>query len=169
MEVTLPEEYAQERCFNGTPYDVHLGLQEKEGVYKKPRSSILIDSAYLPDCRQIVLHDGLTYTVNEPLAEASKETMREWADYVAALKGNCVVRFERADFTGVHWDDMKAYYNDLLDIFNEYGYSWWSNDYWLMTDRYPQTAVIAESPIEPAEGYDYFNKELLELLQAHKY
>ncbi len=169
MELSLPEKYATERWFHATDHDVYLGLQEEAGVYLQRSASIRIDPEYRPDCTHIEIHEDLTYTTASPWAESNRETIRAWCEAVAALEGNCAIRIERASFSGVRWADMAAYYTDMLELFNEYGFSWWTNDYWVMTDEYPQTRIVAESPQEPYAGFPVFNKELLELLQAHSY
>ena len=100
--------------------------------------------------------------------EASPETITAWSEAIAGFDGNCVIRFERADFSGTTWDSMKAYYEDLLKSFEEHGFGWWSNDWWLMTEEYPQTRIIAECPSESYAGYSHFNREMLELFQKYQ-
>lgn len=167
LELTLPEEYATERLMYATDYDVSLGLQSEAGIYRYTSSSVRVGSMYLPECTQVTIADDLSFTTQKPWAETTKETIREWCERISKLDGNCIVRFERAAFTAVEWEDMKAYYTDVLDLFQEYGFSWTTNDYWIMTDEYPQTKVVANSPSEAYDGFDHFNKELLELYQSY--
>lgn len=42
------------------------------------------------------------------------------------------------------------------------------NDWWLMTEEYPQTRIIAECPSESYAGYSHFNREMLELFQKYQ-
>lgn len=97
--------------------------------------------------------------------EASPKTIAVWSEDIAGFDGNCVIRFERATFGGTTWESMSHYYEDMLASFAEYGFSWWSNDWWLMTEEYPQTKIIAECPSTAYAGYEHFNLELLRLFQ----
>lgn len=124
----------------------------------------------------------MTYTTRNPentrhrtwnendsyLVKADRSTIDQWSRDISEFDGNCVIRFERADFSGGIWPEMKEYYEDLLQSFEEYGYSWWSNDWWLMTEEHAITKVVAKSPDESFAGYDHFNVELLELLQKYQ-
>ena len=166
--LTYPEEYAVERWYYAQTYDVYMGTEKTEGVQRKQTSSVMLAPDYHDAGRHITIHDDLTYTSDYIAEEASPETIAAWSEAIAGFDGNCVIRFERADFSGATWDSMKAYYEDLLQSFEEYGYSWWSNDWWLMTDEYAQTKVIAECPSESYAGYSHFNREMLELFQKYQ-
>lgn len=63
---------------------------------------------------------------------------------------------------------MSVYYEDLLKSFEEHDFSWFSNNWWLLTDEYPQNRVIAECPSTEYAGYEHFNLELLQLLQKYQ-
>ncbi len=62
-------------------------------------------------------------------------------------------------------DEWKEYYEDLLESYEEYGFSWWSNDWWLITCE--NNVIAGKTTIEYA-GYEYFNMELLQLLQKYQ-
>ena len=77
-----------------------------------------------------------------------------------------MIRYEGGCFNGAVWEDMSSYYRDLLDMFVENGFSWWSGDWYWMTND--QTKSIAEAPSMEYGGYSHFNIELLKLLQEHQ-
>jgi len=162
---TLPEEYAVERWYNVQAYDVFNGVEQEAGVVKRSSSVVLL-SPKDPNCgRQITIHDDLSYSSEFLFDEASAETIAAWSETINAFDANCMIRFERADFSGTTQRSMLAYYEDLLKSFEEYGFSWWSNDWWLLTgDR----NIIAEAPYTEYAGYEEFNLELLQLLQKYQ-
>ncbi len=166
--LTYPEEYAVERWYYAQPYDVYMGTEKSEGIQLKHTSSVMLAPNYHDKGRYITIHDDLTYISDHIAEEASSDTISEWSRAIADFDGNCVIRFERADFSGGIWPEMKEYYEDLLKSFEEYGYSWWSNDWWLMTEEYPHTKVVAECPTTQYAGYEYFNLEMLELFQKYQ-
>lgn len=168
IKLTLPEKYAVDRWYYAQEYDVYTGKEAESGVTLKSTSEVLISPNYHDSGRSITIHDDLSYTTEHIYEAASAETIAEWSDTIADFDGNCVVRFERADFSGGIWPEMKEYYEALLQSFEEYGFSWWSNDWWIMTDEYPQTKIIAECPSTEYAGYEHFNLELLELLQKYQ-
>jgi len=162
MDVMLPEQYAVDRWFHVTDFS------GKEHI-RKERTSRIIISPTEGNGSRITIHDDATYTTDKVLHEATPETVKRWGEKIEAYDGNCVIRFEEGAFSGVVWKDLKAYYEDILSMFNRHGFSWWSNDFWIMTDEYPQTRVIAEMPTTSYAGFDHFCLELLELLQKHQY
>lgn len=166
--LTLPEEYAVDRWYYAQAYDVYMNLEEEEGVVKKRDPGVMLAPNDHDSGRYITIHDDLSYTSEHVYEEASAETISAWSDAIGDFDGNCVIRFERADFSGATWESMSAYYEDLLKSFEEYDFSWFSNDWWLLTDEYPQTRVIAECPSTEYAGYKHFNLELLQLLQKYQ-
>jgi len=151
------------------PYDVFLGNEEEDGVVLRPSTSVIISpNNYEGFGRKIIIHEDLTYTTEQIWEEASPESIHRNVSAMDEVDGNCVVRFERADFSGTTWSSMKAYYEDLLQSFENYNFGWWSNDWWLMTEEYPQTKIIAECPSTEYAGYEHFNLELLQLLQKYQ-
>ena len=169
IHLTLPDKYAQERWFYVQPYDVFLGNEEEDGVVLRPSTSVMISpNNYEGLGREITIHEDLTYTTEQIWEEASPESIHRHASSMNEVDGNCVVRFERADVNGATWEAMSAYYEDLLKSFEEYGFSWWSNDWWIMTDEYAQTKIIANCPSTEYAGYEHFNLELLQLLQKYQ-
>jgi len=166
--LTLPEEYAVERWYYAQAYDVYQGIEQEEGVIPKKTSEVMIAPNDHNSGANITIMDDLTYTSEHVYDEASAKTISEWSEKINEFDGNCIIRFERADFSGTTWESMRAYYEDLLQSFEEYGFSWFSNDWWLMTDEWAQTKVIAECPSTEYAGYEHFNLELLELLQKYQ-
>lgn len=164
--LTLPDEYARERWYYAQPYDVYLGLEEQAGVALRTSSGIMLapnnDSE---NGRTVTIHDDLTYTSEHVWDEASADTVNEWAARINEFDSNCVIRFERGTFSGTTWESLKAYYEDLLESYEEYGFSWWSNDWWEVTNK---TGTIAEAEYIEYAGYEHFNLELLQLLQKYR-
>lgn len=182
ITLDLPEEYAVEKWYYAQPYDVYQGLEQQEGVVKRATSQVMICPNDFDRGQLVTIHDDMTYTSRNPENTdhrtwvendvywdmADRSTIDNWSRDISEFDGSCVIRFERADFSGATWDSMKAYYEDLLQSFEEYGYSWWSNDWWLMTEEYPQTKIIASCPSTEYAGYEYFNLELLQLFQKYQ-
>ena len=166
--LTYPEEYAVERWYFAQPYDVYMGTEESEGVKLKQNSSVMLAPNYHDKGRYITVHEDMTYTSDHIVEEASTDTILQWSKAISEFDGNCVIRFERADFSGGIWPEMKEYYEDTLRSFEGYGFSWWSNDWWLMTEEYAHTKVVAECPTVQYAGYEYFNLEMLELFQKYQ-
>ncbi len=166
--LTYPEEFAVERWYYIQSYDVFQGNEEKEGVVKRRNAEVLISPNDDDGGRSVTIHEDLTYSSEKVLNEASPETIERWCSKIAAFDSNCIIRYERADFSGVKWNSMAAYYNDLLSAFNKHGFSWWSNDWWLMTDEYGQKYHIAEGESVEYDGYPAFNLDLLRLLQKYQ-
>lgn len=167
--LTLPEEYAQEHWYYVQPYDEFTGNEAETGIVRRPTTCVILaPNDYSGYGRKITVHEDLTYTSDHVWEEASAETIEKHVSGMNNVDGNCVVRFERADFSGTTWSSMKAYYEDLLQSFDNYNFGWWSNDWWLMTEEYPQTKIIAECPSTEYAGYEHFNLELLQLLQKYQ-
>jgi len=182
ITLDLPEEYAVEKWYYAQAYDVYQGLEEQEGIVKKSTSQVMICPNDFDRGQLVTIHDDMTYTSRNPENTdqrtwvendfywdmADRTTIDQWSKAISEFDANCVIRFERADFSGGIWPEMKEYYEDLLMSFEEYGYSWWSNDWWLMTEEYPHTKIIAECPSVAYEGYSHFNLEMLELFQKYQ-
>lgn len=169
MDITLPDEYAVERWYFRTAYDVFKGLEEEEGVIKRTTSRVMLCANDDDYGTAVTIHDNVTYTSEHIWQEASAETIGAWGDGIADFDGNCAVRFERAGFSGGVWDSIRAYYTDLLGMLYEHGCSWWSNDWWMMTDEYAQTKLLGGVEYQAYQRWPYFNPELLQLLQSYQY
>jgi len=163
--LTLPDEYARERWYYAQPYDVDLGLEEQVGVARRTSSGVMLAPNNYENGRTITIYDDLTYTSENIWEEASADTVNAFAKGVNEFDGNCVIRFERGTFSGALWSDLKAYYTDLLNSYETYGFSWWSNDWWEITHH---TRTIAEAEYIEYAGYEHFNMELLQLLQQYQ-
>ena len=163
--LTLPDEYARERWYFAQAYDVYLGIEEKEGVALRTSSGVMLAPNDYYNGRTITIHDDLTYTSEHVWTEASADTIEMNTAGVNEFDGNCVVRFESATFGGAIWSEMREYYEDLLKSYEKYGFSWWCNDWWLLTN---DTGTIAESTYVEYAGYERFNLEFLQLLQQYQ-
>lgn len=168
MDVILPDAYAADRWYYVSEYDVFLGLEEEAGVKQVRDARVMLWPSGDPQCMVATIHPDLTYTTAAVCAESSADTIAAWCDTVMERFGsNVLVRYERGCFSGVEWEDMKAYYTDLLSAFADSGFSWMSNDYWVITDEYAQTKLVAGSPSVAYHDHPYFNLELLKLLQSY--
>ena len=167
IDVLLPDSYAQDRWYYASEYDVFLGLEEESGVKQVRDARVMLWPVAGSQCMTATIHEDLTYSTPSVYAESSADTIAAWCDAIEAFDGNCIIRFEAGCFSGVEWEDMKAYYSNLLSAFEEKGFSWMSNDYTAITSEYTQTKMIAGCPSAPYEDYPYFNLELLELLQSY--
>ena len=118
------------------------------------------------DSRKITIHKEVFYTTETIHEESSAETIRQFCENVKKLDENCILRTE-PEFVGVVWDDWAEYLNDLYTAFTEYGFSWWSNEFWAITNEYPQTKLYTGNTITEHDGFSHFNLELLQLLQSY--
>lgn len=163
--LTLPDEYARERWYYAQEYDVAMGLEEKVGVAKRTSSGVMLAPNDYDNGWDITIYDDLTYTSEHVWSEASAETVEMYSSGIARFDGNCVIRFERGTFGGATWDALSAYYEDLLQSYEKYGFGWLSNDWWEITNK---TDTIAGAEYIAFAGYEHFNMELLELLQKYQ-
>ena len=170
MDVWLPEEYATERWYYATPYDVWEGLEEKEGLILKKESRIMIwpyDSSEFADkVNLLTIHDDLTYSTARIKESASKETIEATLRAVSEFHPESMVRYERAAFSGTSWNSMIAYYQDMFVALNANNLGWWSNDWYVMTNS--MTNRIAGVPETSYGQYTTFNLELLKLMQQYQ-
>lgn len=170
MDVWLPEEYATERWYYATPYDVREGLEEKEGLILKKESRVMIwpyDSDEHGDkVNQLTIHENLTYSTSTIKESASKETVEATLKAVSGFHPKSMVRYERAAFSGTSWNSMVAYYQDMFVELNANNLGWWSNDWYIMTTS--MTETIAGVPETSYGQYTTFNLELLKLMQQYQ-
>lgn len=166
MDVYLPEEYAVERWYTATTYDVYMGYEEEAGVNLKSTSRIMIAPNDYNYRTNIEIFEDVSFKTGKVWAEASKDTITQWGENVSEFDKNCVIRYEGACFNGAVWEYMYSYYSDLLDMFVENKFSWWSGDWHWMT--YDHTKNIGGVPSIEYGNYPHFNIELLKLLQEHQ-
>lgn len=55
-----------------------------------------------------------------------------------------------------------------MRAFKAAGFSWWSNEFWYMTDEGAQAKLIAGCPSVNQDGFEHLNLELLQLLQQYQ-
>lgn len=166
MDVYLPEEYAVERWYTATTYDVYMGYEEETGVKLKSTSRIMIAPNEYNYLTNIEILDDVSFKTGKVWAEASEDTIAEWGEHIADFDENCVIRYEGACFNGAVWEYMYSYYKELLDMFVENGFSWWSGDWhWMIYDH---TNNIGGVPTVLYDNNPHFNIELLKLLQEHQ-
>ena len=78
IDVYLPEEYAVERWYTATTYDVYMGYEEEAGVTKKSTSRIMISPNDYNYLTNIEILEDVSYKTGKVLEEASTETIEKW-------------------------------------------------------------------------------------------
>ncbi len=162
MDVYLPEEYAVERWYKATAYDVYKGFEEEEGLNKKLTSRIMISPNEYNYLTNIEILEDVSFKTGKIWAESSETTVKQWGESISGFDGNCVVRYEAG---GEIWENMVEYYQDLLDMCVDKEFSWWSNDWYTMTAGVKH---MGGAPSIEYTNYPQFNIELLKLLQEHQ-
>lgn len=170
MDLRLPEEYAQERWYYATPYDVFCGLEKQAGIIRKNEARVMI-WPYEPldtnnKVNRLIIHDDLSYSTSTIYASSSKETIQNLIQAMNKARQGYIIRYERALFNGGISDSIMAYYTDMFHVLNEHNVSWWSNDWWVMTnDMSESMAGVQQTSYGP---YEYFNIDLLKLMQQYQ-
>jgi hypothetical protein len=170
IDYWLPDEYAQERWYYATPYDVFQGLEDQAGIVLKKEARVMIWPYDLRDKEhkenRLTIHDDLTYTTPTVHDSSSEETIMNIVQTINDTQPGSIVRYECALFNGGVWSAMMDYYEDMFIALNEYEVGWWSNDWGIMTnDMSANIAGIQQIEYEP---YTYFGLELLKLMQQYQ-
>ena len=167
IDVILPQTYAVDRWYTYSGYDAYLDTGDGNNWYTKMQSTSTVTISPQESSSfgtHITVHDDLSYTSEYVLEEASLKSANDWADAVAALTSDCVVRFEAAGFsTGTTQSSMLRYYDDMLTAFDQYGIGWYSNDY--------NRALFGSGvhdPVLTVNNWFPLNEDLLKLLQSHR-
>jgi hypothetical protein len=135
IDVTLPTKYAVKRWWFMSGYDSMLSGVEQSRPTLKDTSTILILPNSYDSGRTITINADVTYTTSEIYAQSNKQTIENWAKEMSEFSPDLSVRFESAGFNlGCIHDSALKYYDDLLSTFNDYGFSWFSNDYRSITN-----------------------------------
>ena len=175
IELVLPQQYAVERWYYATAYDEYNGLVDRKGLFKKSVNNILIspnfsldefEERFLPENNHITVKNDLTYTTEKIRAEGTPNSIKLWGENCAHFNDDAIVRYEPAGFGGTSWNSIKAYYEDIFKMYAEHNYSWFSNDWWIMT--HDMSSQVLEWPDQEYAGYQHFNLELLQLLQKYR-
>lgn len=166
IDVTLPAKYAVKRWWFTSGYDAMLNGTEKEGPTLKDTSTIMLSPNSDNVGRTITINPDVTYTTPEIFAQSNKQTIENWAKTMSGYSPNLIVRFECAAFDiGCIHDSALKYYDDMLSVFNKYGFSWFSNDYWCIMHNVGDFFVGVK--IVQYKG-STFDAEMLKLLQKHQ-
>ena len=178
IELVMPEKYAVERWYYATDYDEHLGLVNKAGLFKRSVNNVLIspnfsldeyDERFLPENNHITIKKDLTYITEKIRAEGTPNSIKLWGENCAHFNDDAVVRYERGGFGGTSWNSIKEYYEDVFKMCAEHNCSWFSNDWWIMTNDYADmSSKVLGWPDQEYTGYQHFNLELLQLLQKYR-
>lgn len=170
MDLWLPEEYAQERWYYASAYDVFRGLEDRAGIALKNDSRVMVwpyeDREMDLKENQLVIHEDLTYSTPTIREAASADTILSTVQAIGNLREGVTIRYERADFGGVIWTEMMEYYEDMYRVLNEYKIGWWSNDWWVMTNDMSEEIVGIEQT--SYGSYACFDLNLLRLMQQYQ-
>lgn len=175
IRIRLPEKYAQERWWFPSPYDDFTGggSGEVQPPSLRSTSEILIspmggDDGSIP----ITLHpESLSYTTECIADSANCDTALHWGEVISAFAPGSATRIERAAFSiGTDYASALAYYGDVLDMCDEYGLGWFTNDTafnelfrsWVG----PDDTNYAGAHFTPCAGGSVL-KDLLALYQSH--
>lgn len=169
LDVTLPDEDAVERWYSYTQYDAFVnGEPEAAGPHLVKTSRIMI----CPDDKRpdagtcITIHRDVTFTTEKILEESNAETMDKWGAQISEFTPRAVIRYESGYFNaGTTQDSLLRYYDDMLGMFDKYGFDWYSNDYDLILRNSPYVLHDARTVVHG--GYREFNMEILEMMQKH--
>ena len=174
IELVLPQQYSVERWYYATEYDEYKGLVDKKGLFKKSVNNILIspnfsldeyDESLLPENNHIMVKKDLTYTTEKIRAEGTPNSIKLWGENCARFNDDAVVRYERGA-CATTWASTKACDEDILKMCAQHNYSWFSNDWWIMT--HDMSSQVLGWPEQEYAGYQHFNLELLQLLQQYR-
>lgn len=179
MNVILPEEYAVERWWYTSGYDIFLGLEEERPPEKRKTSDIMLCPTGSDDTGPITIDaKNVSFTSGAVLDEASREQIFDWGHTISAFAPGSAARLERACFTlGTDYASALAYYGDILDMCGEYGLGWFINetcdmvglfqpqlpgrDVWDLYERFYSGAKYTTC----ADGWTL--KEMLQVFQGH--
>jgi hypothetical protein len=131
INVTLPKKYAVQRWWFTSGYDAMLNGTQDTAPKLLETSTIMISPNSYDQGREITINQDITYQSAYISSQSNKQTINEWVKTMSAYSPQLIVRFETADFSvGCIHTSALAYYNDLLATLNQYGFGWFSNDYY---------------------------------------
>lgn len=169
MDIWLPENYARERWYYATPYDVSQGFEEEAGLILKSESRIMIWPYDLWDKAEkqnhLTIYEDLTYSTPTIRECATRETIDSSAYILGEKRPNSMIRYG-GTFNGSNWAALREYYSDIFDSLNDHNVGWWFEDWYSM--KLPTTNEIAGEPEMEYMGYSAFNLELLKLMQQYQ-
>lgn len=167
MKLTLPEEYAVEKWYCATAYDVFLGLEEEEGIFRKSSHEILLWSAGQDAGHHATLTDNLTFTSEVVDQKADEETIRADVEQLVNSVANPSVRTENCYFYAVTQGDLLRYQEDQLSIFAEYGVNWYKLDWEALAGK-KQYAIAGGEYADYNGACEQIYPALLRLLQKYQ-
>lgn len=166
INVTLPKKYAVQRWWFTSGYDAMLSGTKDTDPKLLETATIMISPNSYDQGREITINQDITYQSAYISSQSNKQTINDWAKTMAAYSPQLIVRFETADFSvGCIHTSALAYYNDLLATLNQYGFGWFSNDYYsLMRANYSKYAGIKTVQYKNIT----LDAEMLKLLQKYQ-
>lgn len=165
MDVILPEEYAVERWYSYTGYDAYMdGDESKAGASLQKTSRVMICPNSWEKGSHITIHEDVSYTSEAIAAQSTAKTINLWGRRIHDTFPEALIRFECAYFNaGTSSASALRYYDDMLTMFDQYDYDWYSNDYEMMT----YGTAFGATTVQYGD-YANFDLPLLQLLQKHQ-
>ena len=176
LKVHLPEEFATEKLWYATTYDIYLGIADVDepGIYWKHTSDVLIspivgeENNTFNGTHDITIYDDVSYTTPYTTGETNPENVKELIDWTAEKCDGWpgAVRSEGVG-EGKYWEDAKAYISDTYAAITANGLGIWANDGFYGIES--ANAKIDYYGIEYEENgrYKFFCPEWLSLLQQY--
>lgn len=123
INVTLSSKYAVQRWWYTSSYDALLtGVDEAKPSLVSTSVIMLCPNSY-DIGNPITLHENVTYSSSEIIAQSNQQTIEDWAKTMSEYSLLLVVRFENAMFNiGCSHDSAMRYYNDLLAALTDMGW-----------------------------------------------
>lgn len=163
IQLVLPEEYAVEKWYLATAYDVAQGIEEEEGVARKTTHTVLLSPhADIDAGRHVVILDDMTYTTDAVYMEASADSIEEKVELLAQETPGAFNRFT-CGYGAKTEEGFLAYYTDILTSMKKNGINWWCDDMNTLCAR----AQIAEAEYVPYGSRRLYIKQL-QLLQQYQ-
>ena len=142
----------------GEEYGTGFALIKTSTIMIAPNSQV--DGAHITICEDV------TYKSETVYAKADSDNINEWGEIISDFSPDAILRLESVSPKGVREEDALEYYDDILNMCDNYNFGWYSKDYAYLIGI-GETNFSEEERIEYA-GYKSFEINLLETLQKHK-
>lgn len=175
LKVHLPEEFATDKLWYATAYDIYLGLADVDepGIYQKHTSDVLIspimgDHSTYNGTHDITIYDDVSYTTPYTTGETNPEKIKELIDLTAEKCEGWpgAVRSEGVG-EGKYWEDAKAYISDTYAAITADGLGFWANDGFYGVENSMAQIDYYGIKYETNGRYKFFCSEWLSILQKY--
>ncbi|MCR5735060.1 MAG: glycoside hydrolase family 5 protein [Lachnospiraceae bacterium] len=169
INVILPESYAVERRYAYSSWDAFndgVGMEEG-GVILKKTSTVMICPNSFDTGHEIVINKDVTYTSEAIFTKSNSSIADKFGSEISEFSPECLIRFEVVG--DADYESMLRYYNDVLSVFDKYGFDWYSAcDYYYITGKDPSAEKLYGDHMVSYGGYEHFDLERLKLFQKHQ-